>query len=204
MTPGGPFPRRAVCNREGDGLSFRAIPGAARVAVPTVLVVEDDPVLREGLRCVLEQEGYVVSVAAGPGEALTWLRGQPTPDLILLDMLHPKSRDGDGWHFLYHRQQLPDLLSIPVVIVTGLGNASPEWAESLGAVGLLRKPVEREQVLAEVRRRVGARRQPVAGPAKGARPAMPAGAAERTSPHRDGHAATLAKVLLVRLLEKSR
>jgi CheY-like chemotaxis protein len=168
-----------------------------------VLVVEDDPVLREGLRSVLEQEGYAVSVAAGPGEALTWLKGPPTPDLILLDMFHPHSRDGDGWHFLYHRQQLPDLLTVPVVIVTGFGNASPEWAESLGAVGLLRKPVDRDQVLAEVRRRVGGRRQPAAGPREAARPTAPLDARRRSNPDRDGEAAAgLARALVGLLLRR--
>jgi CheY-like chemotaxis protein len=152
------------------------------VAAPTVLVVEDDPLQREGLRWLLEQEGYAVTLAAGPGEALTWLQGPPTPDLILLDMLHPKSRDGDGWHFLYRREQLPDLRAIPVVIVTALGNASPEWAESLGADGLLRKPVDGDQVVAEVRRRLDGKRQPAAGPREAVRPAAPPDVSQRTAP----------------------
>jgi CheY-like chemotaxis protein len=167
----------------------------------TVLVVEDDPVQREGLRCLLEQEGYAVALAAGPGEALARLRGPPTPDLILLDMLHPSSREGDGWHFLYQRRQLPDLRAIPVVIVTALGNASSEWAESLGAVGLLRKPVDGEQVVAEVRRLLGARRQPEAGPREAVRPTVAADVTHRTDPRRaDDAAAGLARALLGRLL----
>ncbi len=169
---------------------------------PTVLVVEDDPVQREGLRSLLEREGYAVTVAASPGEALALLQGPPAPDLVLLDMLHPRSQDGDGWHFLHRRQQLPDLQAIPVVIVTALGNASPEWAASLGAGGLLRKPVDGDQVLAEVRRRLGHARQPVGGPAEVERPAAPADATKRAGPAKDGVAAAgLARVLLVRLLQ---
>ncbi len=173
------------------------------MAAPTVLVVEDDPVQREGLARVLEQEGYAVTVAASPGEALALLRGPPTPDLVLLDMLHPRSQDGDGWHFLHRRQQSSDLQAIPVVIVTALGNASAEWAASLGAEGLLRKPVDGDQVLAEVRRRLGGERQPAGGPGDAERPAAPADPPKRrTDPGKDGVAAAgLARVLLVRLLQ---
>jgi DNA-binding response OmpR family regulator len=97
-------------------------------------------------------------------------KGPPTPDLILLDVLRPMSHDGDGWHFIYRWQQLPDLLAIPVVIVTAPGNASPNWAESLGAVGLLRKPVDGDRVVAEVRRRVDRKRQPARSPRRGHSP----------------------------------
>ncbi len=172
------------------------------MAQPTVLVVEDDPLQREGLARVLEREGYAVAVAASPGAALALLEGPHAPDLVLLDMLHPRSQDGDGWHFLYRRQQSPDLQAIPVVIVTALGNASAEWAASLGADGLLRKPVDGDQVLAEVRRRLGEARQPAGGPRDAERPAAPADLTKRADHGRDGGAAArLARVLLVRLFQ---
>jgi hypothetical protein len=47
-------------------------------------------------------------------------------------------------------------VSIPVIIVTGIGNASDEWAASLGARGLLRKPAEVEHLLHEIERCLGA------------------------------------------------
>jgi hypothetical protein len=49
----------------------------------------------------------------------------------------------------------PALASVPVFIVTGLGVASEGWAASLGARGLIRKPVEMEPLLAAVRRSLG-------------------------------------------------
>jgi CheY-like chemotaxis protein len=174
---------------------------AAPVSVQTVLVVEDDPLQREGLRYVLEQAGYAVAVVAGPGEALTEFQTAPPPDLILLDMLHPKSRAGDGWHFMRRRQQLPDLRAVPVVIVTALGNASPEWAVSLGADGLLRKPVDPGQVVAEVRRRLEGKRQPAGSPGSAVPPTAPAEVTKRTDPNRaDGKVAGLARALIGRLL----
>ncbi len=117
-----------------------------------ILVVEDDPIQCEGLRVILERAGYGVTITSTPGEALASLAGPPTPALILLDMLFPRSRSGDGWHFLYSRQHQPTLLEIPVLIVTALGNASLEWAVGLGASGYLRKPLDGELLLAEVRR----------------------------------------------------
>jgi CheY-like chemotaxis protein len=115
----------------------------------TLLIVEDNEVVREGLAVVLRRAGYAVALAANGQEALAALRGGVRPDLILLDMLLPAV---DGWRFLEQRRQEPALAAIPVVIMTGLGVAGPEWAASLGAAGLLRKPVATEELLREVRR----------------------------------------------------
>jgi CheY-like chemotaxis protein len=115
-----------------------------------ILVVEDNEVVREGLAVVLGRFGCRVSLAADGSEALALLRGGLRPHLILLDMLTPGL---DGWGFLDQRRRDPELAGIPVVITTALGVASEEWAAALGAVGLLRKPVQTELLLDEVRRR---------------------------------------------------
>jgi CheY-like chemotaxis protein len=115
----------------------------------TLLIVEDNEVVREGLAVVLRRAGYAVVPAANGHQALAALRAGVRPDLILLDMLLPAV---DGWHFLDRRRREPALAALPVVIMTGLGVAGPEWADSLGAAGLLRKPVETEALLRGVRR----------------------------------------------------
>jgi CheY-like chemotaxis protein len=115
----------------------------------TLLVVEDNEVVREGLAVILRRGGYTVALAADGQEALAYLRRGTRPDLILLDMLTPVV---DGWRFMEQRKREPALAAIPVVITTGLGVASAEWATSLGAVGYLRKPVETEELLREVSR----------------------------------------------------
>ena len=115
----------------------------------TLLLVEDNEVVGEGLTVVLRRAGYAVALAGNGQEALSALRGGVRPDLILLDMLVPVV---DGWRFLEQRRREPALAAIPVVLLTGLGVASPEWAISLGAAGLLRKPVATEELLREVRR----------------------------------------------------
>jgi CheY-like chemotaxis protein len=112
----------------------------------TILVVEDNEVAREGVATVLRRHGYEVALAADGREALEHLATSPAPDLILLDMLMPGV---DGWHFLkLLREQAP---AIPVVVTTGT-ILTPEWAESQGCAGFLKKPLETEGLLAEVQR----------------------------------------------------
>ena len=115
----------------------------------TILVAEDNAVEREGLAVVLRQRGYTVLTARDGAEALKLLQAGPAPGLILLDMLMPGC---DGWQFLDRRQPSPALASVPVVLITGLAEADADWAASLGAVGLLRKPFDVDALLAEVRR----------------------------------------------------
>jgi CheY-like chemotaxis protein len=115
----------------------------------TVVVVDDNEIAREGLAVILRREGYRVVLVADGAQALALVRNGPAPDLVLLDMLTPTL---DGWGFLQARRQEPALASVPVVITTALGIASPEWAASLGACGLLRKPIETPDLLGTVRR----------------------------------------------------
>jgi two-component system, chemotaxis family, chemotaxis protein CheY len=119
----------------------------------TILIVEDNDVQREGLAAVLRNEGNTVIVAASGKEALSVV-GTVLPDLILVDMLMPPP---DGWILMRLWKINSELASVPVVIVTSLGIASEEWAASLGACGLIRKPVETEPLLREVRRCIGER-----------------------------------------------
>src|SRR5439155_10806734 len=122
---------------------------AGEATGPTLLIVEDNEITRAGLATVLQREGYSVVTAQDGKEALESLVHGPTPDLILLDMLLPGV---DGWQFLNRRRPDPALASVPVVITTALGIASPEWATSLGATGLLQKPIDTGPLLREVRR----------------------------------------------------
>lgn len=60
----------------------------------TVLIVEDDNVIREGLQISLRQDGYDVLTAATQDEALDMISGQESIDIYLLDVMLP---DGDGY-----------------------------------------------------------------------------------------------------------
>lgn len=96
----------------------------------------------------LRLRGFSVLPAADGQEAIELLE-QSKPDLVLLDMLIPND-EGDGWWFLKRRRQVPHLASIPVVITTAMSVASKEWAQSLGANGLIRKPIAIEPLVATI------------------------------------------------------
>jgi twitching motility two-component system response regulator PilH len=120
----------------------------------TILIIEDDTLHREMLTTALGEQGFTVVTATEGNEALNRLSSSRVPDLILLDMLVP-SGNFDGWWFLRQRQRIPALAVIPVVIMTSLSVACEEWAASLGAAGLLRKPFDAAALLPEVRRQLG-------------------------------------------------
>jgi CheY-like chemotaxis protein len=114
----------------------------------TILIVDDDGVTREGLRALLEGQGYSVAQASDGGDALTYLNLNPAPSLILLDMMMPRM---DGWGFLTTLHRTPEWRTIPVIITTAMPVASQEWAASMGAAGLLKKPFDEDELLKPVR-----------------------------------------------------
>jgi two-component system chemotaxis response regulator CheY len=117
----------------------------------TILVVEDNDVAREGAAAALQGAGYQVVQAADGQEALDLLRSGPAPDLILLDMLLPVL---DGWLFLERLRREGPLPTPPIVITTGT-ILTREWAGDHGCAGFVRKPIDTDELLAEVRRCLG-------------------------------------------------
>ncbi len=118
----------------------------------SILVVEDNEIARLGLIVVLNRPGYAVASAQDGAAVLELLRGAQVPDLVLLGMMIPVV---DGWSFLDQRRRDPALARVPVIITTALGVASTEWATSLGAAAWVRKPIEVDELLTEVRRLCG-------------------------------------------------
>ncbi|HZV07547.1 MAG TPA: response regulator [Gemmataceae bacterium] len=119
----------------------------------TILIVEDNAIQREILAGMLRQQGFSVLLAADGQEALNVLE-RSAADLILLDMLISNA-PLDGWWFLKQRRQNPRLAAIPVLITTALSIASNEWAASLGATEVVRKPVDVEPLLEAIQRCLG-------------------------------------------------
>ncbi len=120
------------------------------MAAGTILVIEANTIQRVEVAATLQRRGFRVLTATDGNEALNYLSSGPLPDLILLDMLIP-SGDFDGWWFLEQRQRIPDLTAVPVVILTSLSEASEEWATSLDAAGVIRKPFDATALLDEIR-----------------------------------------------------
>ena len=109
-----------------------------------ILLVEDDELLREAMKMVLEWEGYRVACAGDGLEALARLREGCRPALILLDVLLPVL---DGARFRQQQRRDPDLAAIPVVVVSAL-----EAADCPEAAAHVRKPFAPQELLDAVRR----------------------------------------------------
>lgn len=104
-----------------------------------VLIVEDDPEVREAIAMSLEGLG-VESIQAGDGvEGLARLADGPPPHAILLDLCMPRL---DGTGFLAAMREDPSLADIPVVSMT----ASTQAAIPAGTEGHLHKPFDFEDL----------------------------------------------------------
>ena len=112
--------------------------------LPTVLVVDDDPDIRDTVAEVLSDEGYSVELACNGRDALDRLAtAQAKPDLILLDLMMPEL---DGWGFMAEVQKVPRLAEIPVIVFSAQ-SVSPESASALRVCGFLRKPLRLHELL---------------------------------------------------------
>lgn len=109
----------------------------------TVLVVEDDGLIREALAELLELEDYKVHTAANGREALDWLLAHRPPRLIVTDLMMPVM---DGWELLEHLREHEHLADVPVVVTTANTDAPPE-----PALEVLEKPYELDELLDAVR-----------------------------------------------------
>jgi class 3 adenylate cyclase len=105
----------------------------------SVLVVDDDPVIRSMLTASLEASGHEVTTAKDGSEALELVRAEGF-DVILLDVLMP-GMNGD--QVLEHLKDDPKLRHVPVVMVTSLDDVgSAVRCIELGADDYLPKPID--------------------------------------------------------------
>lgn len=119
----------------------------------TVLVVDDDRDLRRCMAEALQALGHRVATAADGRAALAILRRGCIPCLVLLDLIMPNM---NGWQFLEERKKNPELLAIPVVVVSGEADAE-RLDSSLGVAGRVTKPISNEQLATLVKRFEGRR-----------------------------------------------
>lgn len=104
----------------------------------TILVVDDDNLLRQQMRRVMEQAGYQV-VEAENGEQALAAYTQFRPSLVLLDAVMPVM---DGFFCCRHMRNLPDGDLVPILIVTRLDDAeSLQLAFDAGATDFITKPI---------------------------------------------------------------
>jgi two-component system response regulator FlrC len=116
-----------------------------------VLIVDDDLDMREALLDTLSFEGHAaVAVADGPA-ALSWLRANPPPALVLLDWgMAPLN----GGQVMAEVAKEPSWASIPFVLLTAAADAEAK-ARTAGFSGYLKKPLDLNDLFALVCRHRG-------------------------------------------------
>jgi CheY-like chemotaxis protein len=113
-----------------------------------ILLVDDDPEVRNALVSALEQAGYQVAEASNGNEALDLFPAGPF-DLVLLDILMPE-KDGVETIFALKRMDV----GIPIIAMTAGGQIPPHdylgVAQRLGVFAVLLKPFSQDELLAIV------------------------------------------------------
>ena len=139
------------------------------LAMPRVLVIDDEVTVRISLRFVLEDLNLTIDEAPNGQEGLDLAR-RHRPDLILCDLDMPVM---DGFETLAHVRRDPALQRIPFVVVTGkLNEGNERRARQAGAEGVLDKPFSCETVqhLVRARLRTATAPPPQPGSATGQEP----------------------------------
>ncbi|MBD1909415.1 MULTISPECIES: hybrid sensor histidine kinase/response regulator [unclassified Leptolyngbya] len=114
----------------------------------TILIVDDAATMRQMLTLTLKKAGYQVMQARDGREALEQLHQHPQIRLVICDIEMPTM---NGFEFLTHRRQAPDLLNIPVIMLTSRsGEKHRKLALHLGATNYFTKPYIEQQFLSQI------------------------------------------------------
>jgi DNA-binding response OmpR family regulator len=110
-----------------------------------ILIVDDEPMVRDTLGQVLVDEGYVVDTAVDGEDALDRVH-EARPDAILLDLMMPGM---NGRQFLQALRTEPAYAEVPVLIMTAVHGLEVNLA-SIGASEVVEKPFQVEDLLNKV------------------------------------------------------
>ena len=118
-----------------------------------VLVVDDDPDIRDIVALVLELHGVPCETASDGVQALAALHLRDDIGLVLLDLMMPRM---SGLDVLVEMKRDPSLARIPVVVISGNYVTEPQVL-GMGANDYLRKPLDVDVLVTTVRRFVSER-----------------------------------------------
>lgn len=130
------------------------------VTVKRVLIIDDEPLVGDGLKRVLEGDGTVVSTAANLAEGLALLRAEPA-DLIILDLILPGVNGVAAIAELRREFPRARIVAISGGGAFGLDGYQPDAiatqaylaaATAAGAAAVLAKPFELQQLRATLKR----------------------------------------------------
>lgn len=108
--------------------------------IASILIVEDDIDIRSALVQILHLEGYSTAEASNGKEALEYIRNNPSPCMVLLDMMMPVM---SGRQFLDAFQDEPNSTTVPVVIISAIADR----VDTTGAKEFIKKPLEISRLL---------------------------------------------------------
>jgi PAS domain S-box-containing protein len=146
---GSTFTIRLPAETRIPGVAER-VPTEARVQpvsqeIGTILVIDDEPAVRDLMKRFLGKEGFRVETASGGKDGLKLAR-ELRPHAITLDVMMPKM---DGWSVLSALKADPELADIPVIMFTVVDDKNLGY--SLGASDYLTKPIDRERLVSVIR-----------------------------------------------------
>jgi len=111
-----------------------------------VLIIDDDPMACDMPSRYLGKSGYEVICVQNATDGITKIKSLK-PDVILLDIMLPGM---SGWHVLTYVKEHPELIHIPVIMLTMVDEKTTAYA--LGANHYLMKPVDKDQLIKAINR----------------------------------------------------
>jgi DNA-binding response OmpR family regulator len=121
-----------------------------------ILIVDDDPDIRDVLRIILEKAGYSVRSACNAKEAMTLLQELP-PSLMILDVM--MTSDTEGFDFMFELKETKDFNNIPIIFLTsflekvrteGPSGFEHILGESWQAKWIFEKPIDPTKLLKQI------------------------------------------------------
>jgi len=112
-----------------------------------LLLVDDEPGLREAVKDYLEASNFNVQVASNAGDAWEWMQ-QNTPDLVISDIMMPQV---DGYQFLKQLRDDTRFKTLPVIFLTAKGMTGDRiQGYQAGVDAYLPKPFDPDELVAIV------------------------------------------------------
>ena len=125
------------------------------MAGQTILLIEDDPDLREVTALLLEREGYAVLSAEDGVAALEMLDlVDEVPGLVLLDLNMPRM---NGWEFLSAQRRDPRIAAVPVLVLSAHDRVEPDLEVS----GYIAKPYDQGHLVRAIESTLSPRPYPM-------------------------------------------
>jgi two-component system alkaline phosphatase synthesis response regulator PhoP len=121
-----------------------------------ILLVDDDPDIRDSLRIVLEKEGYTVRTAVNGRQGMQELENR-RPDLMILDIM--MATDTEGFDLAYDLRERKEFEGMPIVLLTSFLDKVREegpdqfqhiLGEEWPAKWLFEKPVDTKKLLDKI------------------------------------------------------